>query len=154
MRRDSTRLELNHLSALPAKTLITSVFRQVLNCRLATDRLRIESHQIENIGWHVGPDRQSETLRRVMGDRMVVGPGTLRQQPGQLIGFPRRALGLQEFANFRSYQDTSKRTPSDPHLAGGTIARGSISLSCAASHDTNINLTIQSQIPFPDTSLT
>src|ERR1700682_6796492 len=69
----------NRTSArVPARTLITPRFWQVLENRLATHRLRIQAHQIEELRWNVSPDRQTKALCRLICDRVVVSPGPVR----------------------------------------------------------------------------
>src|SRR5207245_10207772 len=65
------------LRSLPAfpKALAVPAFQQVLDCWLAADGLQIQSHQIEEVRWNVTPHRESEALRSVVCDRMVVRPG-------------------------------------------------------------------------------
>ena len=65
-------------SRAPASTLSTMAFRQILNSGLMPDRLGIQSHQVEDLRWNVGPNRQSEILGGLEGDGMVVGPSALR----------------------------------------------------------------------------
>ena len=44
---------------IASNTLVSPALRQILDGRLVTDRLRIQSHQIEELRWNVRPYRQS-----------------------------------------------------------------------------------------------
>src|SRR4029077_10274424 len=58
--------------------------RQIFHRRLATNGLRIELHQAQNIFWHVIPDRQAQFLSALTSNRKVVCPSAAGQQLGQL----------------------------------------------------------------------
>src|SRR5882762_8386999 len=63
---------------IPSRTLITPRFWQVLDNRLATRRLRIQAHQIEELRSNVRPNGQTEALCRLICNRVVVSPGAVR----------------------------------------------------------------------------
>jgi hypothetical protein len=61
---------------------------QVFDRRLTPNRLRIERHQLDELGPHLLADGKTQTLRLVEGDRVIVRPRPLGQEPGAALPFP------------------------------------------------------------------
>src|SRR5205814_2079034 len=73
--------------------------RQIFHRRLATNGLRIELHQAQDIFRHIIPDRQTQFLSAFAGNREIVCPGAAGEELGQLYRLLRSELAPEQIGH-------------------------------------------------------